>query len=119
MNPKPVFAFVTIGSGSYLGSTMRDVTLANLLHRRGFKVMFYWMLEWKRDLLDPGITQRLLCHGTRYQFVQPSGFLDNVIGTLLFLLPLQWRVATAQSINGYTDRLRWPPGTAATHSNSC
>ena len=67
--------------------------------------MFYWMLEWKRDLLDPGITQRLLCHGTRYQFVQPSGFLDNVIGTLLFLLPLQWRVATAQSINGYTDRL--------------
>ena len=105
MKSKPIFAFVTIGSGSYLGSTVRDITLANHLHRRGFKVFIYWMMEWKPELVDKGITQRLLCHGTRYQFKQPSEFMDRVIGSLLFLLPVTFRVRITQRIPGFVDRL--------------
>lgn len=102
----PTFGFVTIGSGSYLGSTIRDLTIANLLHRRGFKVVVYWMLECKRELVDPGITQRLLCHGTRYHFRRPSEVLDQGLGTLLFfLLPPSRRLRVIQGMNNYVDRL--------------
>jgi hypothetical protein len=51
MTQNPTFAFVTIGSGSYLGSNIRDMILANALHRRGFKVLIYWMLEHKPELV--------------------------------------------------------------------
>jgi hypothetical protein len=78
MTPNPTFAFVTIGNGSYLGSTIRDITLANALHRRGFRVAVYWMLECKPELVAEGIRQRMLCHGTRYQFQRPSEFLDRI-----------------------------------------
>jgi glycosyltransferase involved in cell wall biosynthesis len=105
MKSKPIFAFVTIGSGSYLGSTVRDVTLANHLHRRGFKVFLYWMMEWKPELVDKGITQRMLCHGTRYQFKQPSEFMDKVIGSLLFLLPVTLRVSVTQRLTNFVDRM--------------
>lgn len=106
MIPNPTFAFVTIGSGSYLGSTVRDLTLANHLHRRGYKVVVYWMLECNPDLVDDGIKQRILCHGTRYQFQRPSEFLDRVIGWLLFLPPLKFRVKVTQGLlTGYVDRL--------------
>lgn len=101
----PTFGFVTIGSGSYLGSTVRDLTIANLLHRRGFKVVVYWMLECKRELVDPGITQRMLCHGTRYHFRRPSAVLDQVLGRLLFLFPPDLRLRVTQRMNNYVDRL--------------
>lgn len=104
-NTAPTFGFVTIGSGSYLGSTVRDLTIANLLHRRGFKVVVYWMLECKRELVDPGITQRMLCHGTRYHFRRPSALLDRGLGRLLFLLPPDLRLRATQGMNGYVDRL--------------
>ncbi|ACO79113.1 Glycosyl transferase, group 1 [Azotobacter vinelandii CA] len=102
---KPTFAFVTIGSGSYLGSTVRDLTLANILHRRGYKVVVYWMMEWNPELADPGIEHRLLCHGTRYQFRRPSAFMDQVVGSAAFLLPLRLRVQVTQGINGFVDRM--------------
>ncbi len=106
MISNPTFAFVTIGSGSYLGSTVRDLTIANHLHRRGYKVVVYWMLECNPDFVDKGIKQRILCYGTRYQFQQPSEFLDRVIGWLLFLPPLKFRVRITQGLLvGYVDRL--------------
>jgi glycosyltransferase involved in cell wall biosynthesis len=105
MNSKPTFAFVTIGNGSYLGSTVRDITLANALHRRGFKVAVYWMLECNPDLVADGIRQRMLCRATRYRFRRPSEFLDRIIGSLLYLIPLRLRVRLAQNFPGFIDRL--------------
>jgi glycosyltransferase involved in cell wall biosynthesis len=105
MQRRQSFALVTIGSGDYLGSTVRDISLANALHRRGFKVAVYWMMESKRELVDLGIVQRQLCHGTRYHFQRPSAFLDRVIGPLLFMLPASFRVRTVQRSSGYVDRL--------------
>ncbi len=106
MNPNPTFAFVTVGSGSYIGSTVRDLTLANALHRRGFKVVVYWMLECNPNLVADGIPQRMLCHGTRYQFRRPSEFLDRIIGWLLFRIPLHHRTRFVQRLgDDYIDRL--------------
>lgn len=99
------FAIVTMGSGDYLGSTVRDLALANVLHRRGFKVAIYWMMELNEALADPGIEHRMLCHGTRYHFQRPSDFLDRVIGSVLFLLPKSLRVRIVQGRAGYVDRL--------------
>lgn len=100
------FAFVTIGSGSYLGSTVRDLTLANHLHRRGYKVVVYWMMECNPDHVDKGIRQRMLCYGTRYQFRRPSEFLDRIIGRLLFLFPLKVRLKITQGVLvGFVDKL--------------
>jgi glycosyltransferase involved in cell wall biosynthesis len=105
MTPNPTFAFVTIGSGSYLGATIRDLTLANSLHQRGFRVVIYWMLEHNPELVARGIEQRILCHGTRYHFRRPSEFLDQVVGPLLFFLPGSVRANIIQSFPGYVDRL--------------
>ncbi len=105
MTDKPTFAFVTVGTGSYLGSTVHDLTLANELGRRGFKVAIYWMLEWMPELADRGIKQRLLCHGTRYRFRRPSEFMDRVIGTIVFLAPLSLRVRFTQRSNGLVDHM--------------
>lgn len=106
MNNDTTFAFVTIGSGSYLGSTVRDLTLANHLHRRGYKVVLYWMMECNPELVDSGIRQRMLCYGTRYQFRRPSEFLDRIIGRLLFLLPLKVRIKVTQDLlPGFVDLL--------------
>jgi glycosyltransferase involved in cell wall biosynthesis len=105
MNSKPTFAFVTIGSGSYVGSTVRDLILANALHRRGFKVLVYWMMECKPDLVADGIRQRMLCYGPRYHFRRPSEVLDKIIGPLLFRFPASARVRVAQGMPGYADRL--------------
>jgi len=84
---------------------VRDLMLANALHRRGFKVVVYWMMEINADLADPGIEQRILCHGTRYHFARPSALLDRVLGRLLFLLPKRVRVRSVQGRSGYVDRL--------------
>lgn len=105
MTAPPTFAFVTIGSGSYVGSTVRDLILANALHRRGFKVVVYWMMECKPELVADGIRQRMLCHGLRYHFRQPSEILDKIVGPLLFLFPARERVRVAQGMPGYVDRL--------------
>ena len=99
------FAFVTMGSGDFLGSTVRDMALANALHRRGFKVVVYWMMEMNDEMAEPGVRQRVLCHGTRYHFGRPSELLDRVVGSLLFLLPKKVRVALVQGRSGYVDRL--------------
>jgi len=99
------FAFITMGSGGYLGSTVRDLALANALHRRGFKVVVYWMMELNEDMVDAGIKQRTLCRGTRYHFQRPSEFLDRVVGPPLFLLPKNLRVQLVQGRIGYVDRL--------------
>ena len=101
----PSFAFVTVGSGDFLGSTVRDLALANALHQRGYKVVVYWMMEINADLVDPGIEQRMLCHGTRYHFGRPSTLLDRGLGSLLFLLPRHLRVRAVQGRSGYVDRL--------------
>lgn len=105
MRNVPSFAILTMGSGDYLGSTVRDLTLANALHRRGFKVVIYWMMETNRELADPGIEHRMLCHGTRYHFQRPSELLDRVLGAALFLLPKRLRVRAVQKRTGYVDRL--------------
>jgi glycosyltransferase involved in cell wall biosynthesis len=105
MKSPPTFALVTIGSGDYLGSTVRDLALANAMHRRGYKVVIYWMMEIQSGLADAGIEQRMLCHGTRYHFARPSEFLDRVVGRLLFLLPQAARVRVVQGQSGYVDRL--------------
>ena len=105
MSQAPSFAFVTMGSGGFLGSTVRDLALANALHRRGYKVTLYWMMELNEEMADPGIRQRTLCHGTRYHFRRPSQLLDRVLGPLLFLLPKKWRVRIVQGHAGYVDRL--------------
>lgn len=105
MTPAPTFAFLTMGSGDYLGSTVRDLALANALHRRGYKVVIYWMMEINEELADAGIEQHMLCHGTRYHFPAPSAFLDRGVGRLLFLLPKHVRVRIVQGRSGYVDRL--------------
>jgi len=105
MESNPTFAFVTIGSGSYLGSTVRDLTLANSLHKRGFKVIIYWMLENNAALVAEGVEQRMLCYGTRYQFKRPSQLLDRLLGPMLFALPRRVRTAVTQNIPGFVDRL--------------
>ncbi|WP_026354101.1 glycosyltransferase family 4 protein [Massilia niastensis] len=105
MSQAPVFAFVTMGSGDFLGATVRDLALANMLHRRGYKVVVYWMMETNEEMADPGIVQRVLCHGTRYHFGRPSWLLDRVLGRLLFLLPKPFRVRVVQGRSGYVDRL--------------
>jgi glycosyltransferase involved in cell wall biosynthesis len=105
MQRDPTFAFVTIGTGCYLGFTVRDLILANSLHRRGFKVVIYWMMECNSALVDKGIRQRILCRGIRYHFKPPSDFLDKVVGPLLFLFPGNVRVRVIQNASGYVDRL--------------
>jgi len=105
MSQEPSFAFVTMGSGDFLGATVRDLALANALHRRGYKVAVYWMMETNEEMAEAGIVQRVLCHGTRYHFARPSWLLDRVLGSLLFLLPKRFRVKVVQGRSGYVDRL--------------
>lgn len=75
---EPVFGFLAFTSGSYEGAIIRDMRLANDLHRRGFKVHIYWMMEKNPELVDAGIPQSMLCRGLRYQFRRPSGLMDQV-----------------------------------------
>ncbi|CAN2536638.1 D-inositol-3-phosphate+glycosyltransferase [Methylocapsa aurea] len=105
MTSPPKFAIVTIGSGSYLGSTVHDVTLANSLRRRGYEVVVYWMFEETPELVDEGVEQRMLCHGTRYQFSRPSEIMDRIIGRIAFRLPRKLRRAVAQGVPGFVENL--------------
>jgi len=102
--PQPVFGFVAFTSGSYEGAIIRDLRLANELHRRGHRVVVYWMMETNSDLLDDGIPQHLLCRGTRYQFSRPSNLMD-LAGRLLGLYPAQRRRRFMQQHADYVTRL--------------
>ncbi|HTW94556.1 MAG TPA: glycosyltransferase family 4 protein [Tepidisphaeraceae bacterium] len=100
----PVFAFLAFTSGSYEGAIIRDMRLANDLHRRGFTVFVYWMMETNRELVDRGIRQRILCRNTRYQTRSPSGLLDCA-GKILAIYPAQRRRRFAQQHPDYVGRL--------------
>jgi len=105
MHTSPSIGIVTMGSGDYLGSTVRDLAFANALQRRGYKVVVYWMMEVNRELAEPGIAHRILCYGTRYHFQQPSELLDRMLGSLLFRLPKSLRVRVVQGRSAYVERL--------------
>src|SRR5258706_7079908 len=88
--PQPVFAFLAFTSGSYEGAIIRDMRLANDLHRRGFKVHIYWLMEQNPELVDARIPQSILARATRYRFRKPSRLADEY-GRLLALVPAQRR----------------------------
>ncbi|HEX4055546.1 MAG TPA: glycosyltransferase family 4 protein [Tepidisphaeraceae bacterium] len=74
----PVFGFLAFTSGSYEGAIIRDMRLANSLHRRGFKVFVYWVMETNSALVDPGITQRCFLRGGRYLLGKPSAVMEKL-----------------------------------------
>ncbi|MGA2497204.1 MAG: glycosyltransferase family 4 protein [Tepidisphaeraceae bacterium] len=100
----PVFGFLAFTSGSFEGAIIRDMRLANELHRRGFKVVIYWMMERNRELVDKGIRQRMLCNGMRYQFRRPSGIFER-IGRILSVFPARLRREFMQRRPDYVDQL--------------
>jgi len=102
--PQPVFAFLAFTSGAYEGAIIRDMRLANALHRRGYRVVIYWMMEQNRELVDRGITQRILCSGMRFQFQKPSVLMDR-LGRVLNLMPQPRRRRFMQEHPDYVNRL--------------
>jgi glycosyltransferase involved in cell wall biosynthesis len=101
---RAVFGFLAFTSGSFEGAIIRDMRLANALHRRGHKVVIYWMMDHNPQLVDRGIRQRILCRGTRYQFSRPSAIADFV-GRVFFWLPPRMRSEFAQRHPDYIDRV--------------
>jgi glycosyltransferase involved in cell wall biosynthesis len=102
--PAPVFGFLALTSGSLEGAIIRDMRLANELHRRGFKVVIYWMVDQNRGLVAPGIRQRMLCRGIRYHFAHPSGLAER-LGAIFWLLPAATRSEFMQRHPNYVDRI--------------
>jgi glycosyltransferase involved in cell wall biosynthesis len=88
--PQPVFAFLAFTSGSYEGAIIRDMRLANDLHRRGFPVHIYWLMEQNPELVDRGIPQSILARATRYRFRKPSLIADEY-GRIFAMVPAQRR----------------------------
>jgi len=86
----PVFAFLAFTSGSYEGAIIRDMRLANDLHRRGYRVHVYWLMERNPELVNPGIPQSTLARALRYRFGRPSGLMNRV-GRLIDFVPAQRR----------------------------
>src|SRR3954469_22118460 len=89
--PQPVFALLALTSGSYEGAIIRDMRLANEMHRRGFAVRVYWLMERNPDLLAPGIPQSVLARATRYRFRKPSGLADQYGRIFNFVPPARRR----------------------------
>jgi glycosyltransferase involved in cell wall biosynthesis len=87
---KPVFGFLAFTSGSYEGAIVRDMRLANSLHRRGFKVVIYWAMETNRGLVDPAIQQTYFLRGARYLRSKPSVWMER-LGRLGEIYPQQRR----------------------------
>lgn len=81
-----VFGFVFLG-GSVNGAQILEVRLANELHRRGFPVHAWWIVDKPdRSPLTPGIPERWLFHSFRYATGRISGVLDAIgklTGTVL------------------------------------
>ena len=102
--PAPVFGFLAFTSGSFEGAIIRDMRLANALHARGHKVVIYWMMDRNPDLVARGITQRMLCRGTRYQFKKPCGVMDK-LSAPFFAMPADLRRTFMQRHPDYLDRL--------------
>jgi glycosyltransferase involved in cell wall biosynthesis len=94
--PQPVFAFLAFTSGSYEGAIIRDMRLANDLHRRGFKVHVYWLMEQNPELVDKGIPQSVLARGLRYQFRKPSALADTAGKALNLFPPARRRLFISQ-----------------------
>jgi glycosyltransferase involved in cell wall biosynthesis len=92
---QPVFAFLAFTSGSYEGAIIRDMRLANELHRRGFKVHVYWLMEKNPELVDAGIPQSILARGTRFQFRRPSRLMDAIGGLSAIVPPSRRRLFMA------------------------
>src|SRR5262245_21858275 len=86
----PVFAFLAFTSGPYEVAIIRDMRLANDLHRRGFKVHVYWMMERNPELIDRDIPQRVLARATRYRFRKPSRIADEY-GRIFYFVPAKRR----------------------------
>jgi len=101
---QPVFGFLAFTSGSYEGAIIRDMRLANALHARGYKVVIYWMMDRNPDLVSPGIIQRTLCRGSRYQFKKPCGVMDK-LSAPFFAIPANMRRTFMQRHPDYLDRL--------------
>jgi glycosyltransferase involved in cell wall biosynthesis len=101
---QPVFGFVAFTSGSYEGAIIRDMRLANALHRRGYKVVIYWMMESNPELVDPSIPQSTLCSGLRYHFKRPFAFMD-LLGRIFRIIPAGRRRRFVQARPGYVSRL--------------
>ena len=65
---------------------VRDMGLANALHRRGYKVVVYWVMETNQKLVAPGIKQRYFLRGGRYLFNKPGAFAE-MLGRIFNLGP--------------------------------
>jgi glycosyltransferase involved in cell wall biosynthesis len=96
MRTEPTFGFLAVTSGSFEGAIIRDMRLANELHRRGFRVVVYWMVQQNDGLLAPGIPQRVLARAMRYATRRPTA-LGEVAGALFDLLPADTRVRWLQA----------------------
>jgi glycosyltransferase involved in cell wall biosynthesis len=104
MPQQPVFGFLAFTSGNYEGAIVRDMRLANELHRRGFPVFVYWMMERNRELVDKAIVKRTLVRGTRYQFRHPSAIFDK-LGIAFRMYPQQRRRRFIQQHPAYVNRI--------------
>ncbi|MGD0464394.1 MAG: glycosyltransferase family 4 protein [Tepidisphaeraceae bacterium] len=82
----PVFGFLAFTGGTYEGGIVRDMRLANALHRRGYKVVIYWVMETNRNLVDPGIKQRRFLRGARYLRRKPGTAME-LLGRIFDLAP--------------------------------
>lgn len=80
------FGFVLLG-GSLNGAQIRDIRLANELHRRGYPVRVWWVVDRPRSSpLNPEIPASWLFHSFRYATGRVSPALDlagKVTGRLL------------------------------------
>jgi glycosyltransferase involved in cell wall biosynthesis len=100
----PRFAFLAFTSGSYEGAIIRDMRLANDLHRRGFAVHVYWMMERNPELVDRGVPQSVLARGTRYRFRRPSRVADEY-GRIFGVVPAKRRRRFVNAHPEYTAML--------------
>lgn len=99
-SPSPVLGFMLLG-GSVNGAQVRDIRLANELHRRGFPVHVWWIVDRPKDSpLDAGIPQKWLCHSFRYATGRVSGVLET-IGRL------SWRILSDRARSSLAQRIPW------------
>ena len=93
-----VFGFVFLG-GSVNGAQVLEVRLANELHRRGFPVHVWWVVDKPRSSpLDSGIPERWLFHSFRYATGRASGCLDAIGKLTTSLLSDRSRSTLSQRI---------------------
>ncbi|MFO1041972.1 MAG: glycosyltransferase family 4 protein [Planctomycetaceae bacterium] len=99
-SPKPdaVFGFLLLG-GTLNGAQIHDIRLANELHRRGFRVCVWWVVDRpSASPLNPGIEERFLFHSFRYASGRISPLLDQLGKLSCWLLTDKVRSAISQRI---------------------